>query len=126
MELYISPLKRQNNAVTGCFLKGHTPHNKGKKWEDYMDMRKAPKIKRIALKNLRPRLDIGGQNKRQVIGIKEGKIIGVWESAVKASEKLKLQRRNIAHCCQAKRKHCGGIRWFYEADVQRWITFLQN
>lgn len=40
-ELYIPPERPERNLVNGRFLKGHTPHNKGKKWADYMDMRKA-------------------------------------------------------------------------------------
>lgn len=126
MELYIAPKRLQNNPLTGRFLKGRVPFNKGKKWEDYMDMRKAKRIKRIGMMNLRPRMDIGGQNKRMVIGIKDGRIIGPFESAVKAAEKTKLIRRNIAHCCEGKRKHCGGIRWFYEADVQKWIVYVNQ
>lgn len=126
MELYIEPKRITRNPITGRLLKGHTPHNKGKKWEDYMDMRKAKRVKRIGMQNLRPRYDIGGQNKRQVIGIKDGIIVGVFESAVKAAAKTKLIRRNITHCCQGKRHHCGGIRWFYEADLHRWLKYLKQ
>ena len=52
-ELYIPPKRIYRNPTNGQFLKGLTPHNKGKKWEDYMDMRKAKRIKRIALSNLK-------------------------------------------------------------------------
>ena len=44
-ELYIPIERPERNLVNGRFLKGHTPHNKGKKWADYMDMRKAKRIK---------------------------------------------------------------------------------
>jgi hypothetical protein len=126
MELYLEPIRRTRNPINGKFLKGHNPHNKGKKWEDYMDMRKAKRIKRIAKRNLRVRYDIGGWNKRQVIGIKDGKIIGVFESATKAGKQLNLTRRNISHCCNGKRKHCGGIRWFFEDEINKWIIHVSE
>lgn len=56
------------NKKTGCFLKGHVPHNKGKKWSEWMDGRKQKKVKRIALQNLRPRPEIGGWNKNNASG----------------------------------------------------------
>ena len=42
-ELYIEPVWKGYNTVTGQFLKGHVPHNKGKKWSEWMDGRKAKK-----------------------------------------------------------------------------------
>ena len=43
MELkFIERPKR--NPITGRFLKGVAPHNKGKKWSDYMDGRKRNKV----------------------------------------------------------------------------------
>lgn len=35
-ELYIPPEPKAYNVKTGRFMKGHVPHNKGKKWSDYM------------------------------------------------------------------------------------------
>ena len=124
MELYLDPVINNRNPINGQFLKGHKPHNKGKKWDDYMDMRKARKIKRIGKQNLRGRLDIGGKNKKQVIGIKDGKIIGVFESATKAAEILGLIRRNISHCCNGKRNRCGKIQWFLESENSKWFKYL--
>ena len=46
-ELYIPIERPTRNLITGKFLKGHIPHNKGKKISDYMDLDKAEKIKRI-------------------------------------------------------------------------------
>ena len=49
------------NLKTGRFIKGMTPHNKGKKWADFMDRRKQKKVLKQALKNLeyeRKRSDI--------------------------------------------------------------------
>ena len=58
MELYIPIERPQYNPTNGQFLKGHVPHNKGKKWEDYMDMRKAKRIVRIAKQNLKPNMKV--------------------------------------------------------------------
>ena len=38
-ELYIPQTYEGRNMVNGRFLKGHTPHNKGKKWSDYLTKR---------------------------------------------------------------------------------------
>ena len=126
MELYLEPIRMTRNPVNGKFLKGHVPHNKGKKWSDYMDMRKAKRIKRIAKKNLKYNYNIGGWNKKKVIGIKDGKIIGVFNSAHDAAKRLGLIRRNISHCCRGERNHCGGIRWFFESEINLWVKFLQK
>jgi hypothetical protein len=123
MELYLEPIRPKYNPKNGRFLKGNVPHNKGKKWTDYMDMRKARKVKRIGMMNLRGRSDIGGWNKRQVIGIKNGQFF-VFESATKAAKILEIERRNISHCCKGKRKHCGGFRWFFEKDYHLWKNLI--
>lgn len=123
MELYLTPIKPTYNPVNGQFYKGNIPFNKGLKWIDYMDMRKAKRVIRIGMQNLRVRHDIGGWNKKSVIGIKNGRF-SVFESATKAARLLNLQRRNISSCCASKRKHCGGIAWFFEKDYERWKTLI--
>ena len=112
MELYIPIERPQYNPINGQFLKGHVPHNKGKKWSDYMDMRKAKRILRIAKKNLKPRMDIGGWNKRAVIALDEnGKLLGWFSSSKEAECKTGICSRNINSVCNGKRKHAGGFRW---------------
>ena len=122
MELKLDPI-RTYNPVNGQFYKGHEPFNKGLKWDDYMDMRKAKRIKKNLLLG-RGRIDIGGWNKKKVVGVKDGKW-AVFESATKASEKLGLERRNINHCCNGKRKRCGGIMWFFESSNE-WIKLIND
>ena len=113
------------NYVTGRFLKGHIPHNKGKKWADYLDGRKARRILRIGMKNLHGRSDIGGWNKRAVVGVMEDGRHFYFESATKAAELTGLQRRNITNCCQGKRKRCGNFKWFYFED-SRWTQLINR
>ena len=102
------------NYQNGRFLKGHIPHNKGKKWSEWMDGRKTKKVLRIGMQNLKGRSDIGGWNARKVVAILESD--GRWwvfSSAAKAGRITGLQSRNIIRCCQGKCKHCGRYRWFY-------------
>lgn len=62
-ELNLGIERPQYNPTNGQFLKGHIPHNKGKKWSEWMDGRKRAKVLRIAKKNLRGNPNIGGVNK---------------------------------------------------------------
>ena len=113
------------NFQTGTFLKGHIPHNKGKKWSEWMDGRKAKKILRIGMKNLKGRADIAGWNKRAVVAVLEDGRYFYFESATKAAELTGLIRRNISHCCQGKRKHCGRYKWFYFTD-DAWLNLIKK
>lgn len=111
-ELYIPIERLQYNPINGQFLKGHTPHNKGKKWKDYMDMRKARRIIRIAKKNLTPNLNIGGWNKKAVVAIdEENNILGWFSSALDAQRKTGIGASNIRKVCNGKRNHAGGFKW---------------
>lgn len=120
MELYIEPIRPTINRMNGQFLKGHEPFNKGKKWSDYMDMRKAKRIIRIAKQNLRGRSDIGGWNKKQIVAIKNGVFCGIFESSIHAGSVLNLISRNIRHVANGKRKHCGGYEFYFESDFYKW------
>lgn len=114
------------NFETGRFLKGHIPHNKGKKWSEWMDGRKAKKVLRIGARNLKGRPDIGGWNARKIVAVRETD--GKWwcfESAAKAALITGLIRRNITRCCQGKAKHCGAFRWFYWDD-EHWAKLVKE
>lgn len=77
-----------------------------------MALRKDRKIRRIAMKNLRPRMDIGGWNKRAVFALDdEGKIAGWFESALDAEKKTGICKENIRKVCHGRRKKAGGFRW---------------
>lgn len=113
------------NRLNGQFLKGHVPHNKGKKWEEWMDMRKAKKIIRIAKQNLRPNMNLGGWNKKKVVSVSENGTWKLYSSAASAAEATGNFSSNISQCCRGKRKHCGGLRWFYW-DSDEWITLIHK
>ncbi len=124
-ELYIPPKYSGRNLTTGQFLKGYVPHNKGKKWSEYMDMRKAKRIKRIAIKNLVRNYRIGGWNAKPVVAIKGNNLVGIFPSAADAGRKTGICGRNIISCCSGKRKTAGGYRWFWEKD-NGWCNLIQK
>lgn len=108
------------NPRNGQFLKGIVPHNKGKKWSEWMDENKQKKV----LKNLQRKgnPNIGGNNARKIIGIKNGKFC-VFESSKDAERKLSICARNIRTVCHGKRKFAGGMMWFFE-ESNEWIKFI--
>lgn len=123
-ELHIPPKRIYRNPINGQFLKGLTPHNKGKKWEDYMDMRKAKRIKRIAVANLKHNMNIGGWNAKQIVAIKDNKLFAVYASSNDAERKTGVCARNIRSCCNYKRKRAGGYQWFFEND-NTWCELIE-
>ena len=36
--MYMPPERVYKNPVNGQFLKGHIPHNKGKKWDEWVKL----------------------------------------------------------------------------------------
>jgi len=137
-ELNIStPPKRINN----WFPKGHIPFNKDKKWTDYLDMRKARRMK----KNLEIGRKLGNKNlpdanRRTVVAIKDGKLTA-YRSATDAaiilqSKGIKINRRNICAVCHGKRvmvgkysyirKKAGGYQWFFAEDIEKYKDLMQQ
>lgn len=111
-ELYIEPERRNRNAINGRFLKGNTPHNKGKKWDEWMDMRKAKRVKRIGLRNLHGRSDIAGWNAEPVFALDDdGNTVAWFASSNDAERKTGICGRNIRAVLEGKRKHAGGYIW---------------
>jgi len=123
-ELYIEPLRLSRNPTNGRFIHGSIPHNKGKRIHEYMSPESIERL-RLGHKNLKGRSDFGGWNKKKVIGIRNGVVIGIFASAAEAGRRLKLQRRNISHCCCGERQTCGGIMWFFVSD-HRWGNLIKN
>ena len=107
-ELYIPPQRLNRNPINGRFLKGSIPHNKGKKWDDYIPSHKRESmIKGLAL------------------GRKSGRLQGVFQSSNDAKRKTGICARNIRNCCSGKRKHAGGYQWFWESD-NSWCELIIN
>ena len=137
------------NLRTGRFVKGRTPFNKGKKWDEYMSQRSR---KRAAkgwknLKKYRPeRSDRAGAPKKKVIMLDDKGLYREFESLHAAARWLKHKPESIGNCCRANqsctvlkrdwgrgRRGCNeyvntdhkymGYRWYFETDRQ-WIDKL--
>ena len=124
-ELYI-PRTITVNPINGQFLKGHVPHNKGNRWEDYMDMSKASRIKKnLELGRKQGNPSMAGWNAKPVVAIKDGRLRGVYKSSNDAERKTGVCARNIRTVCAGKRRRAGGYEWYYEND-NRWIELINN
>lgn len=122
-ELYIPPERLNRNPVNGQFLKGCIPHNKGKKWDDYLDNRKKEKMLKGLHRYGNPNL--AGCNAKKIVAIKEGRLFGVFQSSNDAERKTGICARNIRSCCSGNRKRAGGYQWFWEND-NGWCDLVSN
>lgn len=120
MELYLEPIRPTVNKLNGRFLRGHKPFNTGKKWNDYLPEDTQKKCREQLKKGRGGRKDIGGWNKKPVVAIKNGEFYGYFESCVNAADKLQVQRRNVSHVANGKRKRCGGYEFYFENEFEKW------
>lgn len=130
-ELTFPPERPDRNPVTGRFLPGHTPANKGRKWDEYMT---AKSKKRVAVgwRNLDP-YNKGNRLTRRIVGIAPSGKWYIFPSISKASEITGIRRDNINQCCchskvsqtypKYTRKTAGGWHWFYESD-DAWLDLV--
>ena len=138
-ELYIAPVWTGINKQNGQFLKGHTPHNKGKRWSDYMGKRKQRRCakgwKNLDLHRPTTRPDTAGRCRKQVIAVMDD---GRWFHFAYLGDAAKWvggSRENVGRCCRCNqsrkrlKKPWGhpsdkvntdhkymGIRFYYERD----------
>lgn len=137
-ELYIPPIPKTRNAVTGQFLKGNVPYNKGKKWSEYMDKR-AQKRAAKGWKNLdryRPnqRPDNAGRCRKAVIAVEDDGTWYMFNYLGAAAEALGGSRENIGRCCRFNANRLklrngkvntdhkyNGYRFYFESD-NIWTT----
>ena len=132
------------NLKTGRFLKGMTPHNKGKKWSEWMDGRKAKKVKKQALANLDNARRLGhcgtagGRNKRPLIAVLDNGEWLVFPESQSAAKWCGGDRSCISRCCRKNdvttltkgkkvndnHKHMG-VRWYFESD-NKWTLKIKK
>ena len=142
-ELYIAPVWTGINKQNGQFLKGHTPHNKGKRWSDYMGKRKQRRCakgwKNLDLHRPTTRPDTAGRCRVPVVAVRDDGTWCVLPYVGAAGEWVGGCRENVRRCCQCNRarhvnKKTGavntdhrymGIRFYYESD-NIWTTKIQN
>lgn len=145
-ELRLGPERRETNAVNGRFLKGHTSHNKGKKWDDFMSkaaQRRAAKgwknLEKYRYRAKENRSAYAGRNKKAVIAVMDDGtwkyfphvgIAGRWSGGT---------RENVGRCCRYNEsRHVNkkngkvntdhrykGVRFYFETD-SIWTTKINN
>lgn len=133
-ELYIPVKRPDRNVKTGRFMKGSVPHNKGKKWSDYMGKRAMKRCakgwKNISEHRPKHRPDLAGRFCKQVIAVDcEGKWFHFSCSAT-AAKWICGNRENVGRCCRCNQarhvnKKTGaintdhkymGVRFYFEED----------
>ena len=138
-ELKLPPERRSHNPLNGQFLKGHTPANKGKKWDDFMGKR-AQKRAAKGWKNLeihRPkrRPDTAGRCRKRVIAVFDDGRWLMFPYLGAAAKWCGGSRENVGRCCRINQsrlplKKCHGlprgsintdhrylgVRWYFEND----------
>lgn len=120
MELQLERDGFERNLLTGRFTRGCTPHNKGKKMEDYMSPENKDKI--LSKLHRKGRKDFGGWNARKIVTVKDGRVF-MFESSNDAERKLGISARNIRKVLEGKRETCGGLKWFY-ADSDDYLHLI--
>ena len=121
-ELTLNPIPITRNMVNGRFLKGNTPHNKGKKLSEYMSDDNIQKVMSGLRRTGRP--DIWKDNAKQIVAIKDGKLCGVFSHSNDAMRKTGINARNIRSVCNKLRKTAGGYQWFFE-ESDEWIKLIK-
>ena len=139
-ELTLGSERPTRNAVTGRFMKGHVPANKGKKWDDFMPKR-AQKRCAKGWKNLEShrhhRWDNSGRQPKPVIAIYENKLL-YFGSIHAAGEWCHALCENVQRCCalnshptgrgkaaQNTDHRCKGVRFYYESDHAIWSSKIK-
>lgn len=134
-ELYLAPERPKRNAVTGRFMKGHVPANKGKKWCEYMGKRAQKRAangwKNVDLyRNKNGRADTAGRSRKQVIAVMDD---GTWKHfsyVGSAGEWIGGSRENVGRCCRFNQERhvnrktgkvntdhkYNGVRFYFESD----------
>ena len=142
-ELYIPPEPKAYNVKTGRFMKGHVPHNKGKKWSDYMS-KKAQRRAAKGWKNLekyRPatRPDTAERCRKEIIAVEDNGTWHYFPCIGSAAQWCGGLRSNVGRCCRCnKNRHVSrktgkvntdhkymGYRFYFESD-NIWTTKIRQ
>lgn len=142
-ELYIEPERKNYNLVNGQFVKGHTPHNKGKRWGDYMkkssQRRSAKGWRNLDIYRPKTRPDNAGRCRKAVVAVNDDGQWVVIPHIGAAGEWIGGSRENVRRCCMSNaERHVNqktgkvntdhrymGIRFYYESD-NIWTTKIKQ
>lgn len=134
--LYFTPVRSYRNMKTGRFLPGHTPHNKGKKWSDYVSKRSQQHMKRgwnnLQKFRAKKRPDTSVRCSKQIIAIFSNGRWLIFPNSPAASAFTTIDASLIRRCCRLNdepRKNddhkCNGIRFYWETSP-KWINKINN
>jgi len=147
-ELVMPPIYDGVNRVTGRFMKGHVPANKGKKWDEYMSKRSQRRCRKgwNNLDQYRPkkRPDTAGRCRRTLVAVMDDGSWKVFDFSREAvawmgAHGVVCNRENIGRCArlnESKRRRYGvhpqsddhrykGVRWYYD-DNSAWMRKIKN
>ena len=126
-ELYIPPERPERNLVNGQFLKGSTPHNKGKRMTYHSKWTKRRSLQGLVKGRGAHHKTGAGMNKKSVVLIKDEKLCGVFPSIQMAGKMIGVAPSLISAICRKVRgKHtANGYRCFFE-DSNDWCNLIKQ
>lgn len=97
-ELKMAPERKNRNPVNGRFVKGCTPYNKGKKWDEYMSKREQKK-RLEHLHRFNGRCPGSGRPKISVVAVNDHGRYLFFDSIIEASQWVGVRHENVRQCC---------------------------
>lgn len=124
MELYIPPKRINKNPINGRFVKGSIPHNKGKKWEDYIDKDRIVELRKKASESIRKNGVQHPFKARPVICIDKDGNHQYYESMTSAAKAIGTTMEYLWKGCHGVVKTVKGYRVFlFESD--EWTKLIK-
>ena len=134
--LYFPPERSYRNMVTGRYLPGHIPHNKGKSWSDYTSKR-AQQQMRKGWKNLqkcraKKRPDTSKRCSKRIIAILPNNRWLTFPNSQSAGLFIDIDSSLVRRCCRLNdgpkkndNHKCKGIRFYWEIS-SNWINKIES
>jgi len=97
-ELKMAPERKNRNPVNGRFVKGCTPYNKGKKWDEYISKREQKK-RLEHLHRFNGRCPGSGRPKISVVAVNDHGRYLFFDSIIEASLWVGVRHENVRQCC---------------------------
>lgn len=138
-ELRLEQVKPTKNPLTGRFLPGSIPHNKGKKWSEYMtkdaQRRAAKGWANLDKYRHKKRPDTSERFCKGIVAVMENGEYLTFKYSVDAAEWIQGNRENIGRCCRANASNhvnaktgqintdhnYKGVRFYYITDTN-WLS----
>lgn len=121
MELYIPPQRPMRDKL-GRFVKNHPRSSSTTGTRSEQTKKNISRGLRKAFKE--GRITPPKYKGKQVIVIKDGKLLGCFESATKLARHFKVNIVNITRVCNKKRNSFRGMLFFYESD-REWLKYIK-